>query len=36
MLGELSTGQIEDLLRNEVLARLGFISGGRAYVVPVT
>jgi len=36
MLGELSTGQIEDLLRNEVIARLGCLSDGRAYVVPVT
>jgi len=36
MLGELSTGQIEDLLRDEVIARLGFVSDGRAYVVPVT
>ena len=35
-MGELSTGQIEDLLRNEVIARLGCLSDGRAYVVPVT
>ena len=36
MLGELSTGQIEDLLRDEVIARLGCLSDGRVYVVPVT
>jgi nitroimidazol reductase NimA-like FMN-containing flavoprotein (pyridoxamine 5'-phosphate oxidase superfamily) len=36
MLGELSTGRIEDLLRNEVIARLGCLSDGRVYVVPVT
>ena len=36
MLGELDAGQIEDLLRNEVIARLGCLSGGRVYVVPVT
>lgn len=35
-MGELSTGQIEDLLRNEVIARLGCLSDGRVYVVPVT
>ena len=36
MLGELDAGQIEDLLRTEVIARIGCISAGRVYVVPVT
>ena len=36
MLGELTTEQIEDLLRNEVIARLGCLSDDRVYVVPVT
>lgn len=37
MLGELDDGQIEDLLRTEVIARIGCIGdGGGVYVVPVT
>lgn len=36
MLGELNDAQIEDLLRSEVIARIGCISEGRAYVVPVS
>jgi nitroimidazol reductase NimA-like FMN-containing flavoprotein (pyridoxamine 5'-phosphate oxidase superfamily) len=36
MLGELDAQQIEDVLRTEVIARLGCISDGRVYVVPVT
>lgn len=36
MLGELSAAAVEDLLREEVIARLGCLSGGRVYVVPVT
>ena len=36
MLGELTAAQIEDLLRTEVIARLGCISDGRVYVVPVS
>lgn len=36
MLGELTQTQIEDLLRNEVIARIGCISDGRVYVVPVS
>jgi nitroimidazol reductase NimA-like FMN-containing flavoprotein (pyridoxamine 5'-phosphate oxidase superfamily) len=36
MLGELSGSRIEDLLRTEVIARIGCISDGRVYVVPVT
>lgn len=36
MLGELTDSQIEDLLRTEVIARIGCISGGRVYVVPVS
>ena len=36
MLGELTESQIEDLLRTEVIARIGCISDGRVYVVPVT
>ena len=36
MLGELTTTQIEELLRGEVIARIGCISDGRVYVVPVT
>jgi nitroimidazol reductase NimA-like FMN-containing flavoprotein (pyridoxamine 5'-phosphate oxidase superfamily) len=36
MLGELKAAQIEDLLRSEVIARLGCLSDGRVYVVPVT
>lgn len=36
MLGELTPSQIEDLLRAEVIARIGCISDGRIYVVPVS
>ena len=36
MLGQLRSSQIEDLLRGEVIARIGCISAGRVYVVPVT
>lgn len=36
MLGQLTSNQIEDLLRGEVVARIGCISEGRVYVVPVT
>ncbi len=35
MLGNLSQGEIEALLRTEVVARLGCHAGGRTYVVPV-
>jgi nitroimidazol reductase NimA-like FMN-containing flavoprotein (pyridoxamine 5'-phosphate oxidase superfamily) len=36
MLGELDAAQCEDLLRSEVIARIGCLSDGRVYVVPVT
>jgi nitroimidazol reductase NimA-like FMN-containing flavoprotein (pyridoxamine 5'-phosphate oxidase superfamily) len=36
MLGSLSSAEIEDLLRTEVVARLGCHAEGRTYVVPVT
>jgi nitroimidazol reductase NimA-like FMN-containing flavoprotein (pyridoxamine 5'-phosphate oxidase superfamily) len=36
MLGQLSLDEIEDLIRTEVVARLGCHAGGRTYVVPVT
>ena len=36
MLGELDAAQIEELLHGEVIARLGCVSDGRPYVVPVT
>lgn len=36
MLGELDAAQCEDLLRTEVIARIGCLSEGRVYVVPVT
>ena len=36
MLGELSDSQIEDLLRTEVIARIGCLREGRVYVVPVS
>ena len=36
MLGSLSSGEIEDLLGTEVVARLGCHAAGRTYVVPVT
>ena len=36
MLGWLSSAEIEDLLRTEVIARLGCHAEGRTYVVPVT
>lgn len=36
MLGELTASQVEELLRAEVIARIGCISQGRVYVVPVS
>jgi nitroimidazol reductase NimA-like FMN-containing flavoprotein (pyridoxamine 5'-phosphate oxidase superfamily) len=36
MLGELTGQQIEDLLRTEVIARIGCLSDRGVYVVPVT
>ena len=36
MLGELSAAQIEEVLRTEVIARIGCVSEGRVYVVPVS
>lgn len=36
MLGALSSTEIEDLLRTELVARLGCHAGGRTYVVPVS
>lgn len=36
MLGTLSPAEIEDLLRTEVVARIGCHAAGRTYVVPVT
>ena len=36
MLGELTDPQIEDLLRTEVIARIGCLSDRGVYVVPVT
>lgn len=36
MLGELTADHIEDLLHDEVIARIGCLSDGRVYVVPVT
>ena len=36
MLGALSPAEIEDLLRTEVVVRLGCHAEGRTYVVPVT
>lgn len=36
MLGTLSTDEIEDLLRSQVVARLGCHADGRTYVVPIT
>jgi nitroimidazol reductase NimA-like FMN-containing flavoprotein (pyridoxamine 5'-phosphate oxidase superfamily) len=36
MLGELSAQQCADILRSEVIARIGCLSEGRIYVVPVT
>jgi nitroimidazol reductase NimA-like FMN-containing flavoprotein (pyridoxamine 5'-phosphate oxidase superfamily) len=36
MLGSLSPAEIEELLRTEVVARLGCHADGRTYVVPVT
>jgi hypothetical protein len=35
MLGELTPAQIEDVLRTEVVARIGCHAGGRTYVVPI-
>ena len=36
MLGELTAAQIDEVLRTEVIARIGCVSEGRVYVVPVT
>lgn len=36
MLGELDAAQIEDILHTEVIARIGCISEGHVYVVPVS
>ena len=36
MLGELDAAQCDDVLRTEVIARIGCVSDGRVYVVPVT
>ena len=36
MLGELNQRQIETVLRSEVVGRIGCISEGRVYVVPIT
>lgn len=36
MLGDLDATQIEDVLRGEVIARIGCIDEGRVYVVPVS
>ena len=36
MMGSLSSVEIEELLRTEVVVRLGCHAGGRTYVVPVT
>ena len=36
MLGELDAAQCEDVLRTEVIARIGCLSDGRVYVVPVS
>ena len=36
MLGRLTDHQIEDILHGEVIARIGCISDGRVYVVPVS
>lgn len=36
MLGQLSPAEIEDLLAQEVVARIGCHAAGRTYVVPVT
>jgi hypothetical protein len=36
MIGQLSDREIEEVLRSEVVARLGCHAGGRTYVVPIT
>jgi hypothetical protein len=36
MLGELTAQQIEDVLRQETVGRIGCHAGGRTYVVPIT
>jgi nitroimidazol reductase NimA-like FMN-containing flavoprotein (pyridoxamine 5'-phosphate oxidase superfamily) len=36
MLGELTAEQVEEVLHSEVIARIGCISEGRVYVVPVS
>ena len=36
MWGDLDEGQIEDLLKSEVIGRIGCFDGNKVYVVPVT
>jgi nitroimidazol reductase NimA-like FMN-containing flavoprotein (pyridoxamine 5'-phosphate oxidase superfamily) len=36
MMGELDTAQIDEVLRSEVLGRIGCIADGWPYIVPVT
>ena len=36
MLGELTTEEIDDLLRSEAIGRIGCYAFGRPYVVPIT
>jgi nitroimidazol reductase NimA-like FMN-containing flavoprotein (pyridoxamine 5'-phosphate oxidase superfamily) len=36
MLGELSHGQVEEVLHNELIGRIGCHVDGRTYVVPIT
>ena len=36
MLGTLSAAEIEDLLRSELIARVGCHADGRTYIVPIT
>lgn len=36
MLGELSADEVDDVLRSEVLGRIGCVADGWPYVVPVT
>ena len=36
MLGELSSQEVEELLRSEITGRIGCHAGGRTYVVPIT
>jgi nitroimidazol reductase NimA-like FMN-containing flavoprotein (pyridoxamine 5'-phosphate oxidase superfamily) len=35
MIGKLNTGQIEDVLENNILGRLGCYDGQRMYIVPI-